>query len=117
MNRSRCVMCRMYRVCDIYIYFRQGAADASMLAFDFACGQCIMTRQYNSSTWKGLSEYRNSRRDCQNVAVVCAAGLRQYIYPRNIIYNDFLRSATISLFCFVERVGLVSIHLLTHHIG
>ena len=29
-----------------------------------------------------------------------SAELRPYIYPRNIIYNVFLGSATISLFCF-----------------
>ena len=41
--------------------------------------------------------------DCQNTAIVVgkfAAELRPYIYPRNIIYNVFLGSATISLFCF-----------------
>ena len=67
----------------------------------------------------GLSENtRSSRRDCQNTAVVCAAGLRQYIYSRNIIYNDFLGSATISLFfVVVEMVRLVSAHLVTPHIG
>ena len=32
-----------------------------------------------------------------------AAELRQYIYPRNIIYNVFLGSATISLFLFLLR--------------
>ena len=41
--------------------------------------------------------------DCQNTAVVCAAGLGQYIYSRNIIYNDFLGPATISLFLFLLR--------------
>ena len=58
-----------------------------------------------------------SCRGCQNTAVVCAAGLRPYIYPRNIIYNVFLVSATISLFVFVEVVGLVSAHLLAPPIG
>ena len=79
-----------------------------------------MTCQYNSSIWKRLSEYRSSSRDCQNTAIVVgefAAELRPYSYPRNIIYNVFLGSATISLFCFVEMVGLVSAHLLTPHIG
>ena len=59
-----------------------------------------MACQYNTSTWKGLSEYKSSSRDCQNTGVVCAAGVRAYIYPRNIIYNDLLGSAPISLFCF-----------------
>ena len=65
-----------------------------------ACDQCIMTCQYNRSTWKGPSEYGSSSRDCQNTAIVCAAGVRPYIYPKNIFYNDFLGSATIVLFCF-----------------
>ena len=29
-----------------------------------------MACQYNTSTWKGLSEYRISGSDCQNTAVV-----------------------------------------------
>ena len=61
---------------------------------------------------------RSSSWDCHNIVVgESAAELRQYIYPRNIIYNDFLGSATISLFVFVEVVGHVSAHLLTPHIG
>ena len=85
----------MYVVCMYVLAF-----EIKLHSSLFACSQCIMTCQYNSSTRKGLSEYSSSRRDYQNTAVVCAAGLRQYIYPRNTIYNDFLGSATISLFCF-----------------
>ena len=42
-------------------------------------------------------------RDCQNTGAVVrdlAADLRPYIYPRKVIHNNFLGSATISLFCF-----------------
>ena len=49
------------------------------------------------------TEYRSSSWDCQNTAIVVgefAAELRPYIYPKNIIYNVFLGSATVSLFCF-----------------
>ena len=49
------------------------------------------------------TEDRSSSWDCQNTAIVVeefAAELRSYIYPRNITYNVFLGSATISLFCF-----------------
>ena len=71
---------------------------------------CQNTEDRRSSSW-----------DCQNTAVIVvgefAAELRQYIYPRNNIYNVFLGSATISLFFFVEMVGLVSALLLTPHFG
>ena len=66
------------------------------------------------------TEDRSSSCDCQNTAIVVgefAAELRPYIHPRIVIYNVFLGSATISLVCFVEMVGLVSTHLLTPHIG
>ena len=66
------------------------------------------------------TEDKSSSWDCQNTAIVvgefATEELRPYIYPRNIIHNVFLRSATISLF-FFEMVGLVSAHLLTPHIG
>ena len=64
-----------------------------MLAFEirlhsylFASGQYITACQYNTSTWKGLSEYRSST----VVVGDCAVELRLYIYPRKIIYNGFL---------------------------
>ena len=54
------------------------------------------------------TEDRSSSWDCQNTAIVVgelAVELRPYIYPRNIIYNDFLGSATIVsvLFLFDRR--------------
>ena len=58
--------------------------------------------------------------DCQNTAKVVgefAAELRPYIYPRNIIYNDFLGQLLFLCFVFVEMVGLVNAHLRTPHIG
>ena len=83
-----------------------------------------MACQYNTSTFKGLSEYRNSNMDCQNTVVEvgdCVAELRPYIYPRKVIYNDFLGSAIISLFCFCldgrarERTCAHSSRWLVHH--
>ena len=67
------------------------AFDIKLHSYLFACGQRIMACQYNSGTWKRLSEYRRevcSGWDCQNTAIVVgefAAELRPYIYPRNII--------------------------------
>ena len=51
---------------------------------------------------KGLLENKSSSRGCQNTGVIvgyCAAEMRPYIYPRNVIYNDFLGSAILFL-CF-----------------
>ena len=50
-------------------------------------------RIQKTEVYLGLSEYRI-------VVGEFAAELRPYIYPRNMIYNVFLGSATISLFCF-----------------
>ena len=54
-----------------------------------------MACQHNTSTWKGLSEYRSSSRDCQNKVMVVgdhAVELERYYPRKKFICNDLLGS-------------------------
>ena len=90
-----------------------------MLAFVISLHRSKYLRLVNVSLHGSTTSVHG--RDYHNTEVVvgdCAAELRPYIEPRKIIFNDFLGSATILLFCFcLDGIGLVGALVFTHHVG